>query len=374
MRRLIPSLLQIVCFFIICVHAQAITPTSITVITEQLDRPWSLAFLPNGDFLVTEKTGQLRRISPDGTLSPPIKGLPDIAAVGQGGLLDVALHPHFEVNHWVYLSFVAGNSVKGYSTEVIRGKLQNNQLTNIESLFVALPKTKGGRHFGGRLLLAEQLLAEQASSNTINSNTYLYISLGDRGVKPLAQQLSSHHGSLIRLLDNGDIPADNPFITTPNARPEIFSYGHRNIQGLALHPKTREVWLHEHGPQGGDELNHALIGKNYGWPVITYGVNYGIATKIGEGTHKAGMEQPQYYWDPSIAPSGLAFYNNQWFVGALKYQLLAVLSPSAQGYSEARYFEQQFGRIRDVRVNGNKLYLLTDSSQGKLIQLTLGAE
>ncbi|MFT6221716.1 MAG: glucose/arabinose dehydrogenase [Candidatus Endobugula sp.] len=367
------------------------------IITDQLERPWSLAFLPNGDFLVTERTGQLRRVTPSGEISPPIQGLPPIAIIGQGGLLDVALHPQFSENRWVYLSFTAGSAVKGYSTEVIRGKLINNRLSDVETLFVALPKTKGGRHFGGRLLLHTAHDQPQP---------YLYISLGDRGVKSLAQQLDSHHGSLIRLYDDGRIPADNPFIGNTNttvirtskARPEIFTYGHRNSQGLAVHPQTNNIWLHEHGPQGGDELNridagrsyiHSVHSANYGWPVITYGVNYGIATKIGEGTHKAGMEQPQYMWTPSIAPSGLAFYNNQWLVGSLKFQLLAVLTPLdiasqqeaskgenaslTQYFSENRYFSKQFGRIRDVRVgvgiNSDKLYLLTDSDQGKLIQL-----
>jgi len=368
------------------------------IITDQLDRPWSLAFLPNGDFLVTERTGQLRRVTPAGEISPPIQGLPPIAVIGQGGLLDVALHPQFSENRWVYLSFTAGSAVKGYSTEVIRGKLINNRLNDVETLFVALPKTKGGRHFGGRLLL---------HTAHAQPRPYLYISLGDRGVKPLAQQLDSHHGSLIRLYDDGRIPEDNPFVGDANiatstkvtkARPEIFTYGHRNIQGLAVHPQTNIVWSHEHGPQGGDELNRIDAGRsysnavhsvNYGWPVITYGVNYGIATKIGEGTHKAGMKQPQYMWAPSIAPSGLAFYNNQWLVGSLKFQLLTVLTPLdmdakqktskdgnaqlTQHFSENRYFSKQFGRIRDVRVgvgaNRDKLYLLTDSDQGKLIQL-----
>lgn len=366
------------------------TPTSKlasapTIITDQLERPWSLAFLPDGDFLITERTGQLRRVTPEGDISPPIQGLPPIAVIGQGGLLDVALHPQFVKNRWVYLSFTAGSAVRGYSTEVIRGKLMDNRLDSVETLFVALPKTKGGRHFGGRLLL----------HNTDDQQPpYLYLSLGDRGVKSLAQQLDNHHGSLIRLHDDGRVPVDNPFVGGANApsanvRPEIFTYGHRNSQGLAVHPHTNSIWSHEHGPQGGDEINRIDAGHNYGWPVITYGVNYGIATKIGEGTHKAGMVQPHYMWDPSIAPSGLAFYNHQWLVGSLKFQLLSVLTPLdidskkvvsqdanpqlIQHFSENRYFSKQFGRIRDVRIgvgaNSDKLYLLTDSDQGKLIQL-----
>lgn len=393
---------QLVVSFFCSVILSLFLPTGVSaspeitprIITTALDRPWSLAFLPNGDFLVTERTGQLRGVSASGEVSQPIAGLPNIAVVGQGGLLDVALHPNFSSNRWVYLSYVAGSAVQGYSTEVLRGTLAQDQqsLTNVETLFVAQPKTKGGRHFGGRLLLTQQ-----------QNQTYLYLSLGDRGVKSLSQKRNNHHGSLIRLLDTGAIPADNPFVNTPDVLPEIYTYGHRNIQGLALHPATGEVWSHEHGPQGGDELNRIQAGQNFGWPVITYGVNYGIATSIGEGTHKPGMQQPQYMWDPSIAPSGLAFYKDQWLIGALKYQLLSVLSPlpilqkpsavreplavkepSAirkplaikeqkliQRFSEQRYFAQEFGRIRDVRVNGGFLYLLTDAGQGKLIQLPI---
>jgi glucose/arabinose dehydrogenase len=334
------------------------------VITDGLDHPWSFTFLPDGNFLVTEKTGQLRIVSPQGNISSPIKGLPAIAVVGQGGLLDVVLHPAFEKNRWVYVSYVAGSAVKGYSTEVLRGKLQGQQLIDVEVLFSALPKTKGGRHFGSRLLWIKN---EDATKSP-----YLLISLGDRGVASQAQDLSNHHGSIVRLHDDGSVPKDNPFLAIQNAQPEIFSYGHRNVQGLAVHAQTGEVWAHEHGPQGGDELNHIVAGKNYGWPTITYGVNYGIGTKIGEGTHKLGMEQPKYYWDPSIAPSGLASYNNQWLVGALKYQLLAILTPTEKSFIEKRYAANQFGRIRDVKVKGETIYLLTDSSKGKL--LTLGVK
>lgn len=340
------------------------------IITDQLDRPWSLAFLPDGDFLVTEKTGQLRRVSAQGDISTPIEGLPNIAVTGQGGLLDVVLHPDFSANQSIYLSYVSGSSKNGYSTEVIKATLQDNKLVDLQNIFVALPKIRGGRHFGSRLVF--------------DNDNYLYISLGDRGKRELAQQLDSHHGSLIRLHDDGRVPADNPFVNAPDALAEIFSYGHRNIQGLALHPGTGEVWAHEHGPKGGDELNRIVAGANYGWPVITYGVNYGLGTKIGEGTQKEGMQQPQHYWDPSIAPSGLAFHpdisagkdlneiTGMWYVGALKFKLLAQLTPSANNtFTEKRYLEKQFGRIRDVRIKGNTLYLLTDADEGKLIQLQL---
>lgn len=329
-------------------------------ITDQLDQPWSLAFLPDGQFLVTEKTGQLRLVSPAGNISPPIHGLPPISVIGQGGLLDVVLHPEFEKNHWVYISYVAGSAVKGYSTEVIRAEFTNQRLHKVKKLFVALPKTKGGRHFSGRLLFSSE-----------NKKHYLYIGLGDRGVSAQAQDLGNHHGSIVRLYDDGSVPSDNPFFTHKNSRPEIFSYGHRNIQGLAIHPVSKKIWSHEHGPQGGDEFNPIQRGKNYGWPVITYGVNYGIGTTIGEGTHKVGMEQPVHYWKPSIAPSGLAFYQDQWLVGALKYQLLVALTPTGNTFSEQRFLKNQWGRIRDVKVKNATVYLLTDSTQGKLLQLRI---
>jgi glucose/arabinose dehydrogenase len=335
--------------------------SSVSVIAENLNHPWSLALLPDGRFLVTERAGSLHLINQQGEVSDPIAGLPKIAAVGQGGLLDVVLHPEFEKNRWIYLSFVAGSSVRGYSTEVMRAKLQKNlTLTNQEIIFQVLPKTKGGRHFGSRLLF--------------DKKNYLFISLGDRGLRSPSQDLTNHIGSIIRLHDDGRVPSDNPFVPfvgKKNYQPEIFSYGHRNVQGLALHPTTGEVWAHEHGPQGGDELNKITAGRNYGWPVITYGVNYGIGTSIGEGTHKQGMEQPKYQWTPSIAPSGLAFYKNQWLVGALKYQLLAVLSQQGNSFNEKRLLEREWGRIRDVRVKNNNIYLLTDSNNGKLLKVKL---
>jgi glucose/arabinose dehydrogenase len=343
------------------------TTIEVKLVTDGLDRPWSLAFLPDGNFLVTEKSGSLRIVKPQGNISTEIQGLPTISVVGQGGLLDVAVHPEFEKNHWIYLSYVAGSAVKGYSTEVVRAELRGNQLHKAKKIFVAEPKTKGGRHFGSRLLIT----SNSVKNNKTTNKPYLFISLGDRGVSSQAQDLSNHHGSLIRLYDDGSIPRDNPFVNKNNAKAEIFSYGHRNIQGLAVHPQTGEIWAHEHGPQGGDELNLIASGKNYGWPVITYGVNYGIGTKIGEGTNKQGMEQPRYFWNPSIAPSGLAFYQQRWLVGALKFQLLAELTPTDDSFSEQRYLQHQWGRVRDVRVKGENIYLLTDSSKGKLLQLRM---
>ncbi len=329
-----------------------------------LDHPWGLAFLPDGGMLVTERPGRLRLVR-DGRLDPePIGGLPAIAATGQGGLLDVALHPRFEDNRWVYLSYAAAGP-GGVGTEVARGRLEGQQLTDVEVLFGMEPKSGGGRHFGSRLVF--------------DRDGYLYITLGDRGDRPRAQRLDDHAGSVIRLHDDGRVPEDNPFVGRDDALPGIYNYGHRNIQGAALHPETGVLWTQEHGPQGGDEVNVERPGANYGWPVITYGVNYVMGTPIGEGTHKEGMEQPIHYWDPSIAPSGMTFYTGdafpQWrgdlFIGALKDRMLVRLELDGEEVShEERMLEGMLGRIRDVRTGPDgALYLLTDHADGRLVRL-----
>ncbi|MEE9480078.1 MAG: PQQ-dependent sugar dehydrogenase, partial [Kiloniellales bacterium] len=249
----------------------------VVTLVRGLDHPWGLAFLPGGDMLITERPGRLLRV--DGaTLQPrTVRGLPAIAAVGQGGLLDVTLHPEFASNRLVYLSFT-GADEDGVGTEVARGRLADDALENVEIIFRALPKSRGGRHFGSRLLF--------------DMDGQLLITLGERGDRPRAQDIGDHAGSVIRINDDGSVPVDNPFVTTAGARPEIYTYGNRNVQGITLDPGSGLVWAHEHGPQGGDEVNILASGRNYGWPVITYGRNYVLGTKIGEGTHKEGMEQP----------------------------------------------------------------------------------
>ncbi len=334
-------------------------------VTEGLEFPWGLAFLPDGRMLVTERPGRLRLVGTDGKLDPqPVTGLPPIAAVGQGGLLDVALHPDFAKNGWIYLSY-AGEGPGGYGTEVLRAKLDGHALRDVQILFRLQPKSKPGHHFGSRLVFDRQ--------------GHLYITLGDRGDMERAQRLDDHAGSVIRLHDDGRVPADNPFVGKPGAKPEKFTLGNRNVQGAALHPQTGEVWAHEHGPQGGDEINVIRAGVNYGWPVITYGRNYVTGTKIGEGTTKPGMTQPLLQWTPSIAPSGMAFYTGerfpQWrgnlFVGALAGQMLVRLQLDGERIvREERLLEGALGRIRDVR-NGpdGLLYLLIDSPRGRIVRL-----
>jgi glucose/arabinose dehydrogenase len=337
----------------------------VVVLTRGLEHPWGLAFLPDGRLLVTERPGRLRLVAADGTLDPrPVEGLPPIAAQGQGGLLDVALHPQFAENGLVYLSYAA-RGTGGIGTEAARGRLVDHRLEDVKVLFRQQPKSGGGRHFGSRLVFDRQ--------------GQLYITLGDRGEMARAQKLDDLAGKIVRLTADGQIPPDNPFANRTGARPEIYSLGNRNVQGAALHPVTGELWTHEHGPQGGDEVNVIRAGRNYGWPVITYGVEYVIGTKIGEGTQKPGMEQPLHIWVPSIAPSGLAFYQGDrfpgWrgdlFVGALRGQMLVRLRFDGEKLvREERLLEGELGRIRDVRAGPDGyLYLLTDADDGVIARL-----
>lgn len=335
------------------------------VVVDGLSHPWSMAFLPDGGMLVTERSGSLRLVNRQGELEvQPIEGLPFIEGHGQGGLLDVVLHPDFKHNRWVYFSYAEADG-RDHGTTVARGRLEKDRLEQVEIIFRMAPKTPARRHFGSRLVFDAQ--------------GQLYITLGDRGDRPRAQDLNDHAGSIIRVNDDGTVPQDNPFIGKANALKEIYSYGHRNIQGAALHPESGKLWIHEHGPQGGDEINIPAPGANHGWPVITYGVNYVIGTKIGEGTKKKGMVQPVHYWVPSIAPSGMAFYTGDrfpnWqgnlFVGSLKFQQLVRLELDGESIThEERMLSGTLGRIRDVRQGPDGyLYLLTDEDNGKLIRL-----
>jgi len=336
----------------------------VVVVTDGLEHPWGLAFLPDGRMLVTERPGRLRLVK-HGVLDPePVGGLPTISAYGQGGLLAVALHPNYTQNGWIYLSYSAAGD-GGFSTEVARGRLVGHQLENLQVIFRAMPKIGGGRHFGSRF--------------AFGADGKLYFSLGERGHRPNGQDLGTHHGSIIRINDDGSVPEDNPFLNRPGAKPEIYTYGNRNPQGMTMDPATGRIWENEHGPQGGDEVNVIKAGTNYGWPVITYGRNYGTGTKIGEGTHKAGMTQPTFQWTPSIAPSGMAVYHGdkfpEWkgnlFVGALKYQLLVRLEVQGERIvHEERLLAGVVGRIRDVRSGPDGfLYLLTDESDGAVVRL-----
>lgn len=330
-----------------------------------LENPWSVAFLPDGRMLITERAGRLRLVSADFKLDPkPIEGLPEVVSHGQGGLFDVVLHPQYAQNAWIYWAYNAPGP-GGWGTALARGKLQGQRMTDVQVLFSMQPKTRSGFHFGGRIVF------DQAG--------FVYLTLGDRGDKDRAQKMDDHAGSVIRLHDDGRVPANNPFVKRAGALAEKWTLGHRNMQGAALHPQTGELWTHEHGPQGGDELNVMRAGLNYGWPVITYGVNYGLGTKIGEGQEKPGMVQALKVWVPSIAPSGMAFVSGsqfpQWqgslLIGALRGQMLVRLTLDGEKVvSEERLFQGRPGRIRDVRMGPDGLvYLLTDEAQGALLRL-----
>jgi len=334
----------------------------VAILVERLEHPWSIAFLPEGGWLVTERPGRLVLIKDSSKRQ--IAGVPKVYASGQGGLLEVALHPKFAENRVIYLSY-AEPGEGGASTALARARLEGDRLEDLRVIFRQEPKTRGDAHFGGRIVF------DRAG--------FLYLTLGERGQKERAQLPDNHHGSVIRLHDDGRVPRDNPYAGRAGWKPEKLDLGHRNMQGAAPHPQTGALWTHEHGPQGGDEINIIRPGTNYGWPVITYGVNYGIGTKIGEGTQKAGMAQPLYYWVPSIAPSGMAFYDGarfpRWkgnlFVGALRDQMLVRLALDGEKVvKEERLLKGVLGRIRDVRLGPDGyLYLLTDESNGVLARL-----
>jgi len=332
-------------------------PLSVTTVVEGLDRPWGLAFLPDGRMLVTERPGRLRIVGSDGSLSPPLSGVPEVYAQRQGGLLDVALDPAFPDSRLIYLAY-AEPADGGARTAVARARLADGRLEELEVIFRQVPAVDSGHHFGARLVF--------------DRGENLFVTLGDRGSqRDAAQRLDSHIGTVVRIRTDAGAPADNPFVGQKGALPEIYSYGHRNVQGAVLHPGTGELWTHEHGPRGGDEVNVIRPGANYGWPVITYGTEY-HGPSIGEGTAKEGMEQPLHYWVPSIAPSGMAFYESDlidgWkgdlLVGALKAKLLVRLELDAD---DAVTNEERIDigeRVRDVRVGPDgAVYLLTDTGK-----------
>ena len=342
----------------------------VEVIASNLNHPWGLAFLPDGSFLVTERGGTLNLISPKGK-KKMIAGVPKVWAEGQGGLLDVAVDTAFTQNSAIYLTYSQpSDEGKRAGTALARAELSllgRARLQNVKVIFTQSNKTGSGVHFGSRVVLAPD-----------NS---IFITVGDRGDRRRAQDSFDHAGSIIRINRDGTVPLDNPFADGKKGLPEIWSIGHRNPQGATWNPVTNSLWTIAHGAKGGDEVNRPEAGKNYGWPVISHGRNYG-GSKIGEGTHKIGMEQPVYFWDPSIAPSGFAFYNGNafpnWkgnlFVGALKYQLLARLELiNGKIKKEERIFTGVFGRIRDVRQGPEGfLYLLTDEFPGALIRVKPG--
>lgn len=321
----------------------------VVTVAEGLVNPWSMAFLPNGDMLVTERPGRLRIVRDGALLPTPVAGVPEVLAQGQGGLLEVAPHPEFATNQWLYLTYSkpVDDGTTG-TTALIRGRLVDDALVDVEELFEA--QSRGGGHYGSRIVF--------------DGNGYLFASVGDRQAPPQgdleahpAQDLSNHHGVVVRLHDDGRIPDDNPFVGQAGALPEVWSYGHRNPQGLALDPSTGNLWSTEHGPQGGDEFNMIQPGANYGWPVVGYGVNYRSGSAIHEGTMREGMENPAHFWVPSIATSGLMFYTGdrfpEWrgnaFAGGLGGTQIARLTMDGDAVVAEETILQGLGRVRDVR-------------------------
>ena len=332
------------------VYRSAMHDYRVVTVAENLIQPWGIAFLPGGDALITERPGRLRILRQGKLLPNAVEGVPAVFHSRQGGLLEVMPHPNFATNRLVYLSFSKPGATDTQSrTALVRGRFENDRLTDVQTLFEAVSQGQG--HYSGKI--------------AFDRNGYLFLSLGDRQVPPQgelekhpAQDLTNHHGKIVRLHDDGRVPTDNPFVSRAGAKPEIWSYGHRNVQGLAIHPDTGEVWADEHGPQGGDELNRIEPGKNYGWPVIGFGVNYTTGLAIHRGTHRDGMEQPAKIWVPSIGISAMMFYTGdkfpEWkgnlFIGAMAGQhLVRLVLNGGKVVAEEKLLLDRKQRIREVR-------------------------
>ncbi|WP_296312729.1 PQQ-dependent sugar dehydrogenase [Winogradskyella sp. UBA3174] len=339
--------LTFLCLILICILtcAQDKNPTnkdnSYKIVVSDLNIPWGFTFLPDGSMLITEKSGELIHFK--NGKKTKITGLPDIYLRGQGGLLDIILHPNYKENGWFYFSYASSEGEgDGGNTAIARAKLKGSRITDLEVLYKATPNTKKGQHFGSRLVFDRE--------------GYLFFTIGERGERDInPQDITKDCGKVYRLNADGSIPSDNPFVDSPKAKKAIYSYGHRNPQGMTLHPKTKEIWTHEHGPKGGDEINIIKAGKNYGWPVISYGVNY-IGTKFTDITEKEGMEEPLHYWNPSIAPSGMAFidsnkygdWNGNLLVGSLKFQYLDMCSLKNNKVIKEERLLNGLGRVRCI--------------------------
>lgn len=340
----------------ICLPLGAQTVISQQTIATDLANPWSIALLPNNEFLVTERPGHIARISAAGTVTR-LSGLPDVVAERQGGVLGIVLDPNFATNQTLYVCLVGADSEGNTGSEVYKATLATSSLTNVTQIFAAHPKIKSGFHFGCRLAFA--------------NDGALFITLGDRNSgKDQTQSLDNHYGKIIRVQSDGSPHPKNAFLDS--AVPEVYSIGHRNVQGITLHPKLNVMWAHEHGPKGGDELNTLKAGANYGWPTITYGINYN-GDIISDKTESPGLEQPLTYWVPSIAPSGMAFYKDDLLVGSLKFRHLRYLTlQDNQVVRQTELLSDLDARIRDVAVGtDNTVYVVTDEPKGRLIALQL---
>ncbi|MBB6005370.1 PQQ-dependent sugar dehydrogenase [Arcicella rosea] len=337
-----------------------------TVVTG-LNVPWGIAFLPNGDMLVTERTGQLRLVHEGKLVAEPIQGLPAIVSKGQGGLLDIKLHPNYVKNGWIYFTYSSpaaeGETGKGSNTALMRAKLVGNTLTEQKVVFKATPNVTTNHHYGGRI--------------AFDRAGYLFLTVGERGQQDEAQKLTTFQGKVVRLHDDGTVPTDNPFVGKEGARPEIYSYGHRNPQGFVINPTTGDLWEHEHGPQGGDEVNILKKGANYGWPAITFGIGYDNAV-ISSDTARAGMEQPITYYRPSIAPCGMTFVTSKKFpdwkgnllIGSLKFHYIKrCVIKNNKVVSQETIFEN-IGRVRDIKEGPDGNIYVAVESTGSIVKIS----
>ena len=331
------------------------------LVVDDLGIPWGLTFLPNGDMLITERSGNLHRYR-SGEPLHSVSGVPEVVAKGQGGLLDVEVHPDFAENQWIYLSYSKPVSGK-QTTAVVRARLENDRLTDQKEILEAKPYLGTRHHYGSRL--------------EFDTSGYLFISVGDRGKRnDNPQSLSNHCGKIHRVHDDGTIPADNPFVDTPDAVQSIYSYGHRNPQGVTLHPETGQIWEHEHGPRGGDEVNLIRKGRNYGWPVISYGINYN-GTKFTDLTEKEGMEQPELYWVPSIGACGLTFvtgdrypaWKGDLLAGSLSFQYIARLKIENGKIVGEEKLLPKIGRLRDIKMGNDGYIYFTAEEPGRVYRI-----
>lgn len=336
-------------------------------IASGLNHPWAIVYLPDGRMLVTERAGRLRVITRDGDISPPVSGVPAVDARGQGGLLDVVLSPNFATDRLIYLSYAEARE-GGNGTSVARGRLSDDArgLTDVQAIFRQMPAWQSRGHFGSRLVFDRE--------------GRLYVTLGERqgaDSRPLAQDISNTIGKVVRINADGSVPADNPFVGTANADPHVWSYGHRNVQGADLNPDTGEVWTIEHGPRGGDELNIPRAGRNYGWPIIGYGIDYN-GQPMHQASAREGMEQPIYYWDPVIAPGDMDFYRGSLFpwrgdllIAGLDSEALVRLDIDGERVTGEERFDLGVGRIRDLAESEDgALWIITDEGNGRILRLT----
>ena len=330
------------------------------LVTEGIEIPWGMDWLPNGDLLITNRAGNLHIVRDGVLVETPITGLPDdIYAKGQGGLLDLRVHPDYSDNGWIYMSYSSSNGEgDGANTAIVRAKLDGTTLTDVERIYKGLPNTTAGVHYGGRI--------------DFDNDGYLFFSIGDRGNRDVnPQDVTRDGGKIYRLMADGTIPADNPFVDEAGAKKAVYSYGHRNPQGMAMNPATGVIWAHEHGPRGGDEVNIIEAGKNYGWPVISYGINYN-GTTLTEDTAMVGMEQPITYWDPSIAPSGMVFvtgdkyphWKGHLLVGSLKFNYVELVKLNGDEVVSREKVLEGIGRVRNIKQAPDGTIYVGISAQG----------